>query len=145
MIKNKKSEDKKGEKMKQTIKKEKSMEEMKQGFKSFMKWLSGLIGIAILVTVSMNVYIEGNKQKGINNSQVLFESMTIGTELPWTTEDNKIVAVIECENEKIFLSKSQSIGSEAIGCEYHLARDVEILISYYSLKPEARLQFVPIE
>lgn len=115
---------------------------VKEKIRNIMKWISGAIALSILIYVSMSVYIEGNQRKGLESSNQLFSTIAVGAPLPWESKDNKVIAVVSCDDKKIFLKKNDSIGSEISGCKIHLAKDIEIIKSFYKLKPDARLSFI---
>ena len=110
------------------------------GFKKIMKWLSGFVALSILVYFFMGVYIEGNRQKGLKNSKELLSAINISSVLPWESDNYNIIAVVNCDDENIFLKKNESIGSEMSGCIVHLAENVVVEKSFYKLKPNARLK-----
>ena len=117
----------------------------KEKARDVVAWLSGLIALTILLVVFVNVFIAGNRDKGLEESRNLISGIEVISDLPWGSDDHKIIAVIECNNEEIFVKYNQSVGEEAMGCIIHIVKDVKIIESFYRFQPKARLEFIITE
>ncbi len=90
-----------------------------------------VIGIALICALIvigvLFAQAKANREYGLANAQRIYESMTLQGNLPWTTDDYKLIAVIDCGDRKIFVESQQTFGSEILNCSYFVAQNVEIV------------------
>ncbi|MBP6976416.1 hypothetical protein KBB42_02385 [Candidatus Dojkabacteria bacterium] len=121
---------------------------IKEKAKNVVKWMSGLIALGILVFVTMSVVIEGNRISGLRDSKNAINQMSLGEKLPWTSFENKTLAVVDCGVEnKYFVTKLNKVfpTDKIENCTVYLAQDVEIKASYYPLRDIGRIIIEPSE
>jgi amino acid permease len=89
--------------------------------------------VVILVVIFVIVLILGlstyakssqeNFQKGEEKKDIVLASITELGNLPWRYEENSLVAVFICNENKLFIYKRESFSSEIKGCQYYIIED----------------------
>lgn len=88
--------------------------------------------------------MEWIQEDGKEIATEIFSTMEKGNKLPWSSEDNKILAVIQCNGEEpIFVTEKDFLGDEVSNCTYHLAQNTKVIFASKKLKTEGIISFQP--
>jgi len=104
-----------------------------------------IVGFATFLMVGYaDMKMSWIQEDGSQIAEEIFSTMQKGEKLPWSSENNKVLAVIQCDNEEpIFVTEKDFFGSEVANCTYHLAKNTEVVFASKKFKTEGIFKFQP--
>ncbi len=132
------------------LKKEKQIQ--KRRFKMEAKGKERLrivvIIVAIVVMVAGFIWFDNFQTVNGNRAQAaadqLVSSMSFLGQLPWSSSEYRLRAVLICDGAKIFVDGGKKYSTSALGCSYYLAEGIDVKTVTNVFNAEGSISFRPV-
>lgn len=103
-----------------------------------------ILAVLILAAIGTVVILgeaKANENLGISNAHRIHETMIFHGNLPWNADEHSLIAVIVCDDHKIFVERERTFGSEILSCGYYTAMDVELVFGSENFSSQGTITF----